>query len=321
MFRIFITRKILEAGIKLFQDAGYEVIVGPEEIISRQELLNKVKGIEALVPILTEKIDAEVMEAAGPQLKIIACYSIGYDHIAVEEAKKRGIYVTNTPGANITNVAEHTIALMLDLAHRITESDRFTRKGLFKGWDPKPFFLGQDLNGKTLGLIGLGQIGQKVAFMAKKAFLMEVFYYDLKRNERLEKELNLVFCSSLEALLPKVDFLSIHLPLNSNTFHLLNKERLGLLKSGAFLINTSRGAIIDEQALVEALQMGKIRGAGLDVYEKEPALTAGLTDLENVVLTPHTAAASFESRLTMAKIVRENIEAVFRGEIPPNLVY
>ncbi|OGZ32842.1 MAG: D-glycerate dehydrogenase [Candidatus Portnoybacteria bacterium RIFCSPLOWO2_12_FULL_39_9] len=318
MPKIFITREIPENGINLLKEKGWEVGVGPEEIISQEELLEGVKGADAILSVLTEKIDREVMEAAGPQLKIIANYAVGYDNIDIAEAKKRGISATNTPGVLTEAVAEHTIALLLAAACRIAEGDRYTRAKKFKGWGPK-LFLGADIHGKTLAIIGLGRIGSEVARRMRDGFDLKIIYYDIRRNEELEKKYNIEY-REIDALLKEADFISLHTALTPETRHLISAERLKMMKPTSYLINTSRGPIIDEKALVEALKNKTIAGAALDVFENEPELTPGLTELENVVLTPHIASATKETRDKMSEMAAQNIIAALEGRTPPNLV-
>ena len=319
MPKIFITREIPEIGINLLKEKNWEVSVGPEGVISREEILEGVKGADAILSVLTEKIDKEVMETAGEQLKIIANYAVGYDNIDLEEAKSRRIFVTNTPGVLTEAVAEHTIALLLAAACRVVEGDRYVRAKKFNGWGPK-LLLGADIHGKTLGVIGLGRIGAEVARRMRDGFDLKIIYYDVQRNEELEKKYNLKY-KEIDALLKEADFVSLHTALTSETQHLISAERLKLMKPTAYLINTSRGAIIDEAALVEALKNKTIAGAGLDVFENEPELTAGLTELENVVLTPHIASATKETRDKMAEMAAQNIIAALDGKTPMNLVH
>jgi glyoxylate reductase len=318
MPKIFITRQIPEKGINLLKDKDWEVAVGPEGKISKEELLEGVKGVEAILSVLTEKIDGQVMEAAGQQLKIVANYAVGYNNIDVGEAKKREIIVTNTPGVLTEAVAEHTIALLFAIAERIVEADRYTRAGKFKAWGPK-LLLGADIRGRTLGIVGLGRIGSAVAQRMQDGFEVKIIYFDVKRNEELEKKYNIEY-RELDDLLKEADFVSLHTALTPETKHLINAERLKLIKPTAYLINTSRGPIIDEKALLEVLKNKKIAGAALDVFENEPELTPGLTELENVVLTPHIASATKETRDKMSEMAANNIIAALEGQTPPNLV-
>ena len=256
---------------------------------------------------------------AAPTVKIVANYAIGFNNIDLAEAKKRGVFVTNTPGGGADRVAEHTWGLILALTCRIVEGDSFVRRGKYKGWDPM-IFHGTKLAGKTLGIIGTGRIGADVAKRAVQGFEMKVVYYDIVRNKKLEQEFGAVFKSTVEEVLPLADIVSIHVPLTKETTHLISSKRLVRIKPTAFLVNTSRGPVIDEVALVEALRTGKIAGAGLDVFEHEPKLAKGLSKLANIVITPHIASATKEARLDMARMAAENIITALRGEVPPNIV-
>ena len=316
MPKIFITRKIPESGIDLLRKEGFDVEVSDfDGILSREKLLEKVKGADAILSLLTDKIDGEVMNAAGAQLKVIANYAAGYDNLNLEDAKKRSITLTNTPEVLSETVAEHTFALMLAIAHRIVEADKFFRDGKYVGWAPL-LLLGQDVAHKMLGVVGLGRIGSLVAKHAHKGFEMKVLYYDIKRNENFEKEFNAEFRANVEDVLKEADFISLHVPLLPSTKHLINEERLKLMKKSAYLINTSRGPVVDENALVAALKEGWIRGAALDVYENEPKSASGLTDLPNVILTPHIASATEGTRSQMSILAAKNIIAVLKGEEP-----
>ena len=318
MSKVFITREIPEIGINLLKEKGYEVEVGPEEKISREDLIEKAKGADAILSVLTEKIDGEVMESAGEQLKIVANYAVGYNNIDVEEAKKKNIMVTNTPGVLTESAAEHAIAFLFSIAERIVEADKFMRAGKYKAWGPK-MLLGADIQGKTLGIIGLGRIGTAVAQRMQDGFDVKIVYYDLKRNEELEEKFGMKY-KELDDLLKESDFVSIHTALTDETKHLINAEKLALMKSSAYLINTARGPIVDETALIEVLKEKKIAGAALDVFENEPELTPGLVDLDNVVLTPHIASATEGTRNKMSEMAAKNIIAALDGETPPNLV-
>lgn len=318
MPKIFITREIPEKGINLLKEKNWDVSVGPEGKISRKELLEGVKKADAILSVLTEKIDAEVMETAGKQLKIVANYAVGYDNIDLAEAKKRNILVTNTPGVLTEAVAEHTIALLFAVAERIVEADRYTRAGKYKAWGPK-LFLGADIKSKILGIIGLGRIGTEVARRMQNGFDLKIIYYDVQRNKELERKYGMEY-RELDDLLKEADFISLHTALTDETKHLISAERLKLIKPTAYLINTSRGPIIDEKALIKALKGKEIAGAALDVYENEPELTPGLTKLENVVLTPHIASATKETRDKMSEMAANNIIAALEGQTPPNLV-
>lgn len=331
--KIFVTRQILDSGINLFKEKGYEVVVSPHDrVLIKEELIEFLKKdrYDALLCLLTDKIDADVLDATKESgVKIVANYAVGVDNIDVKAAKERGIMVTNTPGVLTDTVAEHTFALMLAIAHRVAEADRFTRAGKFKGWEPI-LLLGNDLSRKTIGIVGLGRIGSRVAHHAAKGFDAKVIYYDVKRNEDLEREFSAqggsalgggaAYKEKLEDLLKEADFVSLHVPLLDSTRHLINVERLRLMKPTSYLINTSRGPIIDEAALVEALKNGTIRGAALDVFENEPQLASGLAELENVILTPHIASATQETRQAMSMLAAKNIIAALEGKTPPNAI-
>lgn len=317
--KVFVTRKIPEEGLKLLEGKVDFEVWEEDRVIPRDVLLKRVRGVDALLPLLTDKIDGEVMDAAGSQLKIIANYAVGYDNIDVKAATERKIYVANTPGVLTEAVAEHTLALLLSIARRIPESDRFIRGGKYKGWEPM-LLLGSAIEGKTLGIVGLGRIGTRVAEMAVKGMKMKIVYHDPQRNSEFEKELGAVYKKELDDLLKESDFVSIHVPLLSSTKHLINAKSFSLMKETAYLINTSRGPVVDEGALVEVLKKGKIAGAALDVFEEEPQLALGLAKLENVALTPHTASATIEARGAMATLAAQAILEVSAGKAPQNLV-
>jgi len=317
MPKVFVTRKIPRAGLDLLKGTDFSVWE-EDRVIPREVLLERVKGAEAILSLLTDKIDGEVMDAAGPQLKLISNYAVGYDNIDVPAATQRKIYVSNTPGVLTEAVAEHTFALLLAIARRIPESDQFTRQGKYRGWEPE-LLLGTELQGKVLGVVGLGRIGSRVAEIASKGMGMQVLYYDIQPSTEFEQEFGAEF-RGLDALLKEADFVSIHVPLLPETRHLINADRLKLMKPTAYLINTSRGPIVDEAALVGALKAGTIKGAALDVYENEPNLAPGLAELPNVVLTPHTASATIEARGAMAVLAAQAVLDVLAGKPPVNLV-
>lgn len=319
--KVYVTRKIPEIGIKILKDKGYEVNINSKDRpLNKQELISELKGndYDAVLSLLTDTIDAEVMDSA-PTVKIFANFAIGYNNLDLVEAKKRGIYVTNTPGGGADRVAEHTWALILALTCRVVEGDRYLREGKFNGWDPM-LLHGTKLAGKTLGILGSGRIGADVAHRAKNGFGMDVIYYDVKRNEQLEKDINAKFYETVDDVLKNSDIVSIHVPLLDSTHHLINNERLSIMKPSAYLINTSRGPVIDENALVKALKNNVIKGAGLDVFEFEPKLSEGLSALPNVVITPHIASGTEEARIDMATISASNIVDCLSGIVPRNNV-
>lgn len=321
MGKIFVTRRIPEKGLQLLRDKGHEVDVSDKDgVLSREELLTalKAKPYDAVLSLLTDKIDGQVMDAV-PTAKIFANYAVGFDNFNLEDAKSRNVVLTNTPGVLTNAVAEHAVALMMAVAKRVVEADQFIRAGKYVGWAPM-LLMGTELSGKTLGILGLGRIGLRTALHAVRGFEMKVVYYDIVRNEEFEREYGAVYEPTVEAVLKTADYVSINVPLLPTTHHLINKERLAMMKPNAILVNTSRGPVIDEAALVEALKNGVIRGAGLDVFEFEPKLAEGLKDLPNVVLTPHIASATEFARDEMSRIAAENIIAVLEGQTPPNPV-
>lgn len=315
--KVFVTRQIPQKGLEMLK-ARFEVEIGASDRnLSRREICEGTKDADALVCLLSDAIDEEILSGAK-KLKIIANYAVGYNNINVEYAKEHGIFVTNTPGVLTETTADLTWALMLSVARRIVEADKFTRSGKFKGWEPE-LMLGSDIFGKTLGVIGAGRIGQAVMKRAI-GFGMRVIYYSKSRLPLdIESNLNASYVS-LEKLLKEADFVSLHVPLTKNTYHMIGEDQLSLMKQTAYLINTARGPVVDEEALVKFLKEKRIAGAALDVFENEPLLTPGLTELDNVVITPHIGSASKETREKMSVIVAENVIAALEGKIPPNCV-
>lgn len=321
MSNIYITRKIPESGINMLRESGHDVTVSEKDgVLTKEELTTALskKSFDAVLCLLTDAIDAEVFDAA-PTAKIFANYAVGFNNIDTEEAKKRDIVVTNTPGVLTDTVAEHTVALILAITSRIAEGDRFVRAGKFDGWAPM-LLLGTDLKGKTLGILGAGRIGQRVGHIMSKGIGMNLCYYDVKQNEQFEQEYDAKFYDTVEEVLQEADVVTVHVPLLDSTRHLINTERLTLMKKTAYLVNSSRGLVIDEDALRDALKEGVIAGAALDVFENEPAIAPGLAELENVVLTPHIASATNETRGKMAEIAAQNIIDFLEGKTPQNAV-
>lgn len=318
---IYVTRKIPDIGLLMLREKGFTLDVSTKDgVLTKDELLAalKSKPYDGVLCLLTDTINGETFSAV-PSAKIFANYAVGFNNIDVAEAKKRGVAITNTPGALTNTVAEHTMALILAVATRTAEGDRLMRSGQWGGWGPMQL-LGMDLKGKTLGVLGAGRIGSRLAYHCQKGFDMNVIYYDVKRNEQFEKETSARFCATPEEVLKEADVISVHVPLLDSTKHMINAERLKLMKKTAYLVNTSRGAVIDEVALVEALKNKTITGAGLDVYENEPKTAPGLLECENAVLTPHIASATETTRGEMARLAAENLIAFFDGKTPPNLV-
>jgi glyoxylate reductase len=324
MPKIYVTRKFADSGIKALKAKGYRVEIYPEDqIIPRKTLLQKVKGADALLSLLTDRIDDEVFKAAGPKLKIVANYAVGFDNVDLDAAKKRNVTVTNTPSDKVNEaVAEHTFALMLSLARRIPEADAFAKAKKYTGWSPT-LLIGTDLYGKTLGIIGAGRIGSAVARRGVHGFGMKLVYTDMRQNVEMEREFKAQFMT-MEKLLQTADFISLHVPLLPSTRHLISTAEFALMKKTAFLVNTARGPVVDEKALLRALKTKRIAGAGIDVFECEPAIDCDVTDnlelksFPNVILTPHIASATIEAREAMSMVAAENIIAVLEGKPPLN---
>ncbi len=320
MSNIAITRQITDTGIKLLKmQKNFKVKLNKEDrALTPAELKKFVTGADAILPLLTDVIDGDVMDAAGPQLKIIANYAVGFDNIDLAAAKTRGIIVTNTPGELVSEaVAEHTFALMVALAHRICEGDRYVREGKYSVWEPM-LLVGTLLYGKTFGIIGGGRIGISAARKAK-GIGMNVVYSDLKRNKDFEQELGAKFMTK-EKLLQTADVVSLHVPLLPSTHYLLDTAEFSMMKKTAYLINTARGPVVREKALLRALKTKRIAGAGLDVFECEPSTDCDITDhlelkaMDNVILTPHIGSASLEARQQMSEMAAQNIIAVLSGK-------
>jgi len=285
--------------------------------LTKLELIRGMRGRPALISMLSDPIDAEVI-GSNPRLKVIANYAVGYNNIDLKTAASKGIVVTNTPGVLTEATADLTWSLILTLSRRVLEGDRLVRTGRWTGWNPTQL-LGTDLNGKILGIIGMGRIGRAVARRAV-GFGMRLIYYSRRRLPiRAEKEIN-ASRRPLSRLLATADIVSLHIPLTPETRHLIDRRVLTRMKRTALLINTARGPVVDETALVEALKRGRIAGAGLDVFEREPAVQKGLFSLSNVVLLPHLGSATVETRTRMGFMVIENIRNVLRGRPAPNAV-
>jgi glyoxylate reductase len=317
--KVYVTRELPERGMKIIKER-FDAEVWPEYgPPPKTEIIRKARDVDALVTLLSDKIDAEVFDAA-PKLKIVAQMAVGFDNIDVAEATRRGIYVTNTPGVLTETTADFAWALLMAIARRVVEADRYVRSGQWKvSWHPS-MLLGRDVYGATLGIVGAGRIGTAVARRAK-GFNMRILYYDVvPMPPEIEKELDAKRVD-LDTLLRESDFVSIHVPLIKETYHLINEEKLKLMKKTAYLINNSRGPVVDEKALYKALKEGWIAGAALDVFEQEPTpVDNPLLKLDNVVVAPHISSASYETRSRMAEMVAENLVAFFEGRTPPNLV-
>ena len=317
-FNVYVTRQIPEEGINLLKKFCRMVEVNPHDSpLTYDELLMQVKGRDAILTMLSDRIDERLMSEAK-SLKVIANYAVGYDNIDIKAATAKGIVVTNTPGVLTDSTADMAWALLFSIARRIVEGDKVTRVGKFVGWAPM-FLLGRDVVGKTLGIIGAGRIGTAMA-MRSRGWCMKVLYTTQSNRNAVLEEMLGAKRVDLETLLKESDFISIHTPLSEKTRHLIGAKELSLMKKTAYLINTARGSVIDEAALVNALKNKQIAGAGLDVYEEEPKLKPGLAELDNVVLAPHLGSATVESRTKMAVMAAENIIAVLNKQKPKNCV-
>lgn len=316
--RILITRRVPPPAVESLRAAGLVVdLVDQDDPPSRAELLARVPGVVGLITMLSEKVDAELLEAAGPGLRVVANFAVGYDNIDLEACRQRGVRVTNTPGVLTDATADLAWALILATARRVVEGDRLVRSGQWRGWAPLQL-LGLQLTGATLGLVGAGRIGTAVG-LRSVGFRMNVLYVDDHPSVALEEQVG-ARRVSLGELLPVVDILSLHVPLTPQTRHLIGPRELAAMKPTAILINTARGPVVDEAALVEVLRAGRLAGAGFDVYEHEPRLTPGLAELPNVVLLPHLGSATTATRHRMSQMVAENVLAVLAGREPPNPV-
>ena len=317
--KVFVSRLIDREALDMIAEVA-EMEVWRDELPPPYEvLLEKVKGVDGLLSLLSDKVDTTLMDAA-PKLKVISNLAVGYDNIDITGATKRGIQVGNTPGVLTETTADIAFALLMATARRVVEADRHVRKGQWKTWGPM-ILLGQDIHHATLGIIGLGRIGIEVAKRAR-GFNMNVLYHDIVRNsEETERQLGVKYISELNELLSTSDFISVHVPLLPGTHHLIGASEFALMKPTAVFINTSRGQVVDQKALYEALRSGKIFAAGIDVTAVEPISTDDpLLTLENVVITPHIASASVHTRKNMAMMAAENLLAGLRGEVLPNCV-
>jgi glyoxylate reductase len=317
--KVYVTRLIPEPALSILSKECDITVNKKPKSPTKKEILSNIRGMDAILCTLSDTIDREIMDAAGPNLKVISSYSTGYDHIDIEEANRRGIYVAYTSDILTESTADLTFALILSLARRVVEADKFVRKKLWKyGWMPK-LFLGSDVNGMTLGIFGLGRIGSAVARRAK-GFNMKILYYNRHRiiNQLDDSIANYV---DINKLLKESDFLSIHANLNKHSFHFFNEAKFRKMKNTAFVINTSRGQIIDQRALIKALRNRWIAGAGLDVYEKEPICSSNaLLRMNNVIILPHIGSATYQTRSKMARVAAENLLNILNGKEPLHLV-
>ncbi len=316
---VMITRKLPNAVEARMQELFSCRVNATDKPFGKFDLIAAVKEAEVLVPTITDKIDKSILSQAGPQLKLIANFGNGLDHIDVEAALALGITVTNTPGVLTDDTADMTMALILAVSRRITEGAEAVKHGTWSGWSPT-WMLGSRLRGKKLGIVGMGRIGTAVARRAK-AFGLEIHYHNRKpAHPKIVEELGAHYCEGLDALLARVDILSVNCPHTPATYHLLSGRRLKLLKPTAIIVNTARGEVIDENALIRMLEAGELAGAGLDVFEHEPALNPKLLELKNTVLLPHMGSATLEGRIDMGEKVIVNIKTWADGHKPPDRV-
>jgi glyoxylate reductase len=316
---VIVTRKLPDV-IETRMMELFEARLNPaDQPLSKPELIEAIRGCDILVPTVTDRIDSTVLAHAGERLRLIANYGTGVDNIDVEAAYKRGITVTNTPGVLTEDTADMTMALILAVSRRLVEGERVARSGEWAGWSPTSM-LGHRIWGKRLGIVGMGRIGSAVARRAK-GFGLSVHYHNRRRvHESVEQELEATYWESLDQMLARVDVVSVNCPHTPATFHLLSARRLALMQPHTILVNTSRGEVVDEPALTRMLREKKIAGAGLDVFEHEPAINPKLRQLENVVLLPHMGSATIEGRIDMGEKVIINIKTFVDGHRPPDRV-
>ncbi|MBS3777961.1 MAG: D-glycerate dehydrogenase [Candidatus Thermoplasmatota archaeon] len=313
---VFVTRKIPESGLLMLKNHHSVTINQKNRVLSKDEIIDQAKDAEGLLCLLTDKIDEDVISHL-PKLKMIANYAVGFNNVDVEYATKEKIPVSNTPGILTDTTAELSWALVFSVARRIVEGDKFCREGKFEGWGPM-LMLGQDISKKTIGIVGAGRIGTAMA-LKSKGFDMNVLYVNPDQNSVLESELN-AKKTNLSNLLSQSDIVSLHVPLTEETEHLIGEKELKMMKETAILVNTSRGPVIDEKALIRALEENWIFGAGLDVYEQEPVIPEKLKQLDNAVILPHIGSATKETRSKMAEMAAENMITGLKGDHPPNCV-
>ncbi len=317
MKRVLVTRDIPESGIEMLQEK-YEVVVNRADIaMTREQMLEEFPKYDGIVSALTDQIDAEIIEACK-NVKIFANYAVGFNNFDVEAAKSQGILLSNTPDVLSDSTAETAWSLLFAVSRRIVEADRYVREGMWKNFSAK-LMLGQDVHGKTLGIIGAGRIGERFAEKAR-GYHMRILYHNRTRRLDFEKRFNATYVE-LDELYAESDFISLHCPLTDETRHLLDADAFRKMKFSAIVVNTSRGPVIDEAALVEALKMNEIWGAGLDVYENEPEIHPDLLEMDNVVLLPHIGSATTETREKMSQMAARNIIEVLEGREPVNPVY
>ncbi len=316
---VIVTRKLPDIVETRMRELFDTRLNNDDRPMTQAELVEAMKQAEVLVPTVSDRLDSRTLVQAGPNLKLIANFGAGVDHIDVETARQRGILVTNTPGVLTEDTADMTMALLLAVPRRIVDGVEVLKRGEFKGWSPT-WMLGQRIWGKRLGIIGMGRIGQAVARRAK-AFGLQIHYHNRKPVAKaLESELEATYWESLDQMLARMDIVSVNCPHTPATYHLLSARRLKLMKPSAYIVNTARGEVIDENALSRMLEGGELAGAGLDVFEHEPAVNPKLLKLKNVVLLPHMGSATLESRIDMGEKVIVNIKTYADGHRPPDRV-
>ncbi|OWY16262.1 D-glycerate dehydrogenase [Thioclava sp. JM3] len=316
---VVVTRRLPEVVETRMKELFEVELNHDDRKMSREDLVEAMKRADVLVPCVTDRIDASMISQAGERLKLIANYGAGVDHIDVSSARQRGVLVSNTPGVVTDDTADMTIALMLAVTRRIPEGLAHMQAGDWKGWAPTAF-MGHRIGGKRLGILGMGRIGQAVARRAK-AFGMQIHYHNrTKVHPDIEDELEATYWDSLDQMVSRMDVISVNCPHTPSTFHLLNARRLKMLKREAVIVNTSRGEVIDENALTRALRAGELAGAGLDVFEHGADVNPRLRELPNVVLLPHMGSATVEGRVEMGEKVLVNIKTFADGHRPPDLV-
>ncbi|WP_044617186.1 2-hydroxyacid dehydrogenase [Gynuella sunshinyii] len=314
MKNVYVTRCIPQVGIDLLSQHFHVRSNQQPRKLTRQELLDGIKGVDGVLTSGTDKIDAELMDL-NPGIRCFSNYAVGFDNMDVAAATQRRVLCTNTPDVLNDSTAEMAWALLMAVARRVVESDRIMRTRQWTGWEPQEF-LGGDITGKTLGIIGAGRIGTSIA-MKSRGFDMQILYSGRRNNSELDAKLNARFVD-MDTLLQSSDFVSLSVALNAQTYHLIGARELALMKPTAYLINTARGPVVDEAALVQALKSKQIAGAGLDVYEFEPDMVEGLELLENTVLTTHIGSATYATRNAMAVKAATNLIAALKGEMPPD---
>lgn len=316
--RVLLTRRMPPPAAQLLADAGYAVdVVDSDDPLPRAEFLTRLRGAAGVIAMLSDRLDAEALDAAGPTLRVVANYAVGFDNVDLDACRARGMHVSNTPGVLTDATADLAWTLILAAARRVVPGDQLVRSGEWKGWTPLQL-LGLQLSGSTLGILGAGRIGNAVA-RRSVGFGMRVLYADPQVNAKLEEQTG-ARRAELDELLHESDVLSLHIPMLPEHHHLIGPQQLAVMKPTAILINTARGPIVDEAALVDALRAGRLAAAGFDVYENEPRLAPGLAELPNVVLLPHLGSATTATRQQMSRMAAENAIAVLSGGKPPNEV-